>query len=578
MIARCRTRHESTSSAVSPCRHPLFALLSSLLYARPECQIVISSPSFSSLAVPFHARSFRHQLRDGFAGGFHREERWATSMCFRTFRILCCSSLILYAMQPSGPSSLAAIAAAFIPTAVIAILYLMAFTLLRRHYPKIYFPRTYIGTVPEKDRTPSQSRSYWDWIHTMRVVPDKFTLHHQSLDSYLFLRFLRTLIFICVVGAVITWPILLPVNATGGGTSKELNRISIGNVKKKSHLYAHATIAWVFFSFVMFTIARERLWLIGLRQAWKSSKSNANRLSSRTVLFLSSPTAALDENNLQRFFGNDAVRIWPSTNADKLQSLVSARDTKVEELESAEISLIHNVNKEVKKSQEDNNNRNLKYENLPKQMKRSLRPTHRLKTQPRKQVDSIDWLRDRIKEKEGEIEQARDSNSSAESLGGAAAVFVEFRTQMAAQRACQQIASSDILSLTPRYTGVMPSEVIWENLNLAPTRRISQAGISVILVVAIIVFWSIPVSLVGLISNIQYLADNIKWLGFLNNLPSSVMNLLSGLIPSLLLSALAAYVPNIFRCEPFPEDELSMSFADQCRHLHNIRRAYQNFR
>jgi hypothetical protein len=436
-----------------------------------------------------------------------------------------------------------------VPTALTAILFTLAFVLVRQRFPKIYFPRTFIGTVAKKDRTPCQNASYWDWVHTMRVVPDKFVLYHQSLDAYLFLRFLRTLIFICVVGACITWPVLMPVNATGGGKATELNRISIGNVKKKQHLYAHAVVAWVFFSFVMFTVARERLWLIGLRQAWNLSKTNAKRLSSRTVLFLSAPTAALDESNMQRFFGNDAVRVWPVTKADKLKSLVSARNAKVEELESAEFSLIEKANEKGRKRQTKNSRRNVTYESLSDGMRKSLRPTHRLKTsQVGKQVDSIDYYRKQIKEKEEEIEKVKDSNENVNNYGGAAAVFVEFRTQVAAQRAYQQIASADIMSLTPRYTGIRPNEVVWENLSLPPARRVSQEAIAVIMVVAVILFWSIPVSLVGAVSNIGYLAENFSWLSFLNKLPSSIMSLLSGLLPPLLLSMLSSYVPKIFRC------------------------------
>ncbi|CBX94780.1 similar to DUF221 domain-containing protein [Plenodomus lingam JN3] len=453
---------------------------------------------------------------------------------------------VVHGRSSSGPSSLAALAAAFIPTAVIAALNILAFVIVRPHFPKIYFPRTFIGTIPEKDRTPCRNRSsgYWDWLHTMRTVPDKSVLYHVSLDSYLFLRFMRTLIFICVAGVALTWPILGPVNWFGGGRSKELNRVSIGNVKKTELLYAHAVVAWVFFGFVMFTVARERLWLIGLRQAWNLSKKNAKRLSSRTVLYLAAPTAALDEANMQRFFGNDAVRIWPATKADKLQSLVDARNSLVEDLESAEMTLIQNINREVRKNQ----NRNIKYDNLPKQMKKSLRPTHK-EDKPiiGKEVDSIDYYRNQIKEKEAEITKARDSNENVDSQNGAAAVFVEFRSQVAAQRACQQIASSDILSLTPRYTGVRPNDVIWKNLNLAPARRISQDGVAITLVIATILFWSIPVSLVGALSNIQYLAENVKFLSFLNKLPPSIMSLLSGLIPPILLSALARWVPKIFR-------------------------------
>jgi hypothetical protein len=454
----------------------------------------------------------------------------------------------VYPLKSSGPSSFGALAAAFIPTALTATLFIVAFGLIRHRFPKIYSPRTYIGTVPEKDRTPCSNRSpaYWDWVRTMRVVPDKFLLYHQSLDSYLFLRFLRTLIFICVVGVVLTWPVLGAVNWFGGGKSKELNRISIGNVTNPKLLYAHAVVAWVFFSFIMFTVARERLWLIGLRQAWNLSKTNAKRLSSRTVLYLAAPTAALDEAHMQRFFGNDAVRIWPATKSEKLVSLVSSINSNVEELESAEMQLILNIDKEVRKI----GNPNAKYNSLPKQMKKSLRPTHKSKTPiVGKEVDSINYYREQIKEKEGELEQARESNENADNHEGSAAVFVEFRTQAAAQQACQQLASSDILSLTPRYTGIRPNEVNWANLNLPPTRRISQDGIALALVIATIIFWTIPIGIVGAISNIEYLAENFEMLSFLNKLPPSLMSLLSGLIPPLLLSALARYVPNIFRCE-----------------------------
>ncbi|EMD65682.1 hypothetical protein COCSADRAFT_87066 [Bipolaris sorokiniana ND90Pr] len=474
-----------------------------------------------------------------------RRMRWMRGFGWMLKVFVAQGSSSIHAQSSKGPSSFAALAAAFVPTAVVAILYVVIFIFIRPSFPKIYSPRTYIGTVEEKHRTPcKKSPGYFDWVHTYRTLPDKFVLYHQSLDSYLFLRFLRTLIFICVVGAAITWPILMPANWTGGGRSKELNRLGIGNVKDKNHLYAHAVVAWVFFSLVMFTVARERLWLIGLRQAWNLSKTNAKRLSSRTVLYLSAPTAALDEANMQRFFGEDAVRIWPVTKGDKLVSLVSERDSKVEKLESAELSFVLNINKEVNKS----HNGNIKYEQLPKQMTKSLRPTHKSKTPVvGKEVDSISYYRDQIKEKEDEVQKARESNETAGNLGGAAAVFVEFRTQPAAQRAYQQIASADILSLTPRFVGTVPSEIVWSNLVLPPARRISQSGIALSLVIATIVFWSIPVSIVGAISNIQYLAENFKWLAFLNKLPPSLMSLLSGLIPPLLLSALARWVPDIFR-------------------------------
>ncbi|KAI1758457.1 hypothetical protein F4782DRAFT_478172 [Xylaria castorea] len=460
------------------------------------------------------------------------------------------------APKPKGSASLAAVASAFVPTWIVGLVFVGIFVLIRQRFPIIYAPRTFLGTVPEKDQTPSPGQGYFDWLRTLRRLPDKFLLYHGSLDSYLYLRFLRTIIFICVVGCVLTWPILMPVNAAGGGSSTQLDRITISNVVKTDHLYAHAIMAWVFLGFVMFTVARERLWLIGLRQAWTLSTPNVKRLSSRTVLFLSAPKEALEEGNMSRFFGDGAIRIWPITKSETLKTLISQRNTLVEKLESAEAVLIHKANsKRARRTIDGSNRYRFSYSDLPDMIKRLIRLRSKPKVFPfgslldfrySKKEDTIQSLRDQIKEKEELIEEMRRSYETGEPQG-AAAVFVAFKTQAEAQRASQQVASSNLLALTPRYTGVKPNEIIWENLTLPPVRRVSQEGIANTIIILTIVFWSIPSGLVGTLSNISYLAENFEWLSFLNNLPDSVIGLLSGLLPPLLTSLLSKDVPLIFR-------------------------------
>ncbi|KAK8009073.1 hypothetical protein PG991_011624 [Apiospora marii] len=454
------------------------------------------------------------------------------------------SSFSMTETKPKGSASLAAVVSAFVPTWVTGLFFVAIFVLIRHRYRNIYMPRTFMGTIPEKSRTPTPSGAWFDWVHTMWDVPDKFILYRQSLDSYLFLRFLRTVIFICLVGCALTWPILMPVNATGGGTSTQLDSIGIGNVRDKNRLYAHALVAWVFFSFVMFTVARERLWLVGLRQAWTLSKSNAKRLSSRTVLYLSAPRDALEDSNMHRFFGDAAVRIWPATKVDTIESLVAARNAKIEQLESAEMSLICTADKKGRNAAKHSGTGTVSYNELSDGAKAAARPKRYLKSG--KKVDSIRWLREQVKETESDIDEARNSHEIGHPQG-AAAVFVEFKTQADAQRASQQVASANLLALTPRHTDIPPNEIIWKNLTIPPTRRASQEGLAVAIVIATIVFWSIPSGLVGLVSNIGYLAENVEWLSFLKRLPQPVIGLLSGLLPPLVTSALSKYVPNIFR-------------------------------
>ncbi|GAW26635.1 putative duf221 domain-containing protein [Rosellinia necatrix] len=349
----------------------------------------------------------------------------------------------------------------------------------------------------------------------------------------------------------------MPVNATGGGTSTELDRITISNVTKKNHLYAHAVVAWVFLGFVLFTITRERLWLIGLRQAWTLSTPNAKRLSSRTVLFLSAPREALEPSNMNRFFGDGAIRVWPITGLDALKTLVSERDVLVEKLESAEAVLIHKANsKKVRGTIDGRTRYRVNYYDIPDLVKRAIRLRSKPMTFPlgsifglsfiSKKEDTIQSLRDQIKEKGELIEEMRKTHGITQSHG-AAAVLVAFKTQAEAQRACQQVASSNPLALTPRYAGVKPDEIIWDNLTIPPVRRVSQQGAANTIVALSIIFWSIPSGLVGIVSNIKYLAENFEWLSFLNDLPDPVIGLLSGLLPPLLTSLLAKDVPAMYR-------------------------------
>jgi hypothetical protein len=83
-------------------------------------------------------------------------------------------------------------------------------------------------------------------------------LNHSSLDGYLFLRFLRVIAVICVVGILLLWPILIPLHITGGAGSRGLDSLTLGNVVSAKRLYAHATLAWVYFGMTIPTLVYER--------------------------------------------------------------------------------------------------------------------------------------------------------------------------------------------------------------------------------------------------------------------------------------------------------------------------------
>ena len=87
-----------------------------------------------------------------------------------------------------------------------------------------------------------------NWLGAFFQIPDSYVLNRGSIDGFLLLRYLKICVVICFVGCLITWPVLFPVNATGGNGLTQLDLLAFGNVANKQRYYAHTGVAWIFFS------------------------------------------------------------------------------------------------------------------------------------------------------------------------------------------------------------------------------------------------------------------------------------------------------------------------------------------
>jgi hypothetical protein len=135
-----------------------------------------------------------------------------------------------------------------IPSLVIAAAMVLVFIVLRRSERRMYMPRTYLGFLRESERSPPSSTGLFGWIVDMYKLPDEYVLQHHSMDAYLLLRFLKIATVICFAGALLTFPILFPINATGGNGMKQLDILSFSNVADSNYarFFAHAFVAWIF--------------------------------------------------------------------------------------------------------------------------------------------------------------------------------------------------------------------------------------------------------------------------------------------------------------------------------------------
>ncbi|KAK1783125.1 hypothetical protein QBC45DRAFT_400849 [Copromyces sp. CBS 386.78] len=462
-------------------------------------------------------------------------------------------------VQAQTPVSLSGMVSTLVPVLITSAIYIAIFLILRKSNRRYYAPRTYLGSLRENERSPSLSNGLFSWFKDFWKIPDVYALQHQSLDSYLFLRYLRMAVTICFVGCCITWPVLFPVNATGSNNSKELDILTYGNINRDTQYnryYAHVFISWIFLGFVMYLIMRECIFYINLRQAVLLSPLYSQRISSRTVLFASVPEPYLDEQKLRKVFGASVKNVWITSETKEVDELVKERDKVALRLEKAEVKLIKLANKTRRKAMDKG-----AVDDIDKQapldaesgsiaarwVPRKKRPTHRLGLLGLigKKVDTIDWCREELMRLIPEAEAAQDKyrDGAFKKVPG---VFIEFRTQADAEGAAQILAHHQGLQMTPKYVGIRPSEIVWTSLAIPWWQRVIRRYVVYAFITAMIIFWAVPVGVVGIISNVDKLKQ-ISFLTWLDKIPAVIMGVVTGLLPSVALSILMSLVPVVIR-------------------------------
>ncbi|KAK3681642.1 hypothetical protein B0T22DRAFT_299665 [Podospora appendiculata] len=244
----------------------------------------------------------------------------------------------------TNSASLGSLGSTFVPVLLFSVVCLFIFVFFRRKCPRVYAPRCNPVLRAPEQPSPQLPTGWVNWIKPFFAINDTYVLNNCSLDGYFFLRYLKVLSIICLVGCCLTWPVLLPVNGTGGSGMTQLDLLTIGNIKLPSSFYAHVLVAWCFFGFVIFIINRECIYYVNLRQAYLMSPNYSKRLSSRTVLYTCIPKPYVDEAKLRKLFGKTVKNIWIPRNTNILRGLYEDREDAAQRLEKAEIKLITMAN------------------------------------------------------------------------------------------------------------------------------------------------------------------------------------------------------------------------------------------
>ncbi|KAJ3078511.1 hypothetical protein HDU99_000545, partial [Rhizoclosmatium hyalinum] len=151
-------------------------------------------------------------------------------------------------------------------------------------------------------------------------------------------------------------------------------------------------------------------------------------------------------------------------------------------------------------------------------------------------VKALEW--NVMKEKEDTVEE----NGSA---------FVTFKTQRAAQIACQVLLFSSFnrykmhISLAPA-----PQDVIWSTISLHPVRRQIQSYIVNIICVSFTFFWVVPAGLTATLTNIEELAKVPSFRPLISKIAENehLYVFLKTIGPPLVVNIFNVVIPYIFEC------------------------------
>ncbi|KAF9058941.1 hypothetical protein BDP27DRAFT_529917 [Rhodocollybia butyracea] len=448
------------------------------------------------------------------------------------------------------------------------------FLTLKQRLERIYSPRTYLPP-PDKQSTKLPSGP-WKWLPAIINARAEDIIDKNGLDAYMFLRFLKMLVWIFLVFTVLTFVIIVPVDFVGqNGASSSLEKITWTNVTDatQKRFIAHIFVVYALTFFVIYLVRREMGHFVFMRQKWLLSPHHSRLAQARTVLITSVPDALSTETSLRQFASfvpGGVERVWFYRDTKELNKMFNERSKMCAELEKAVAVVLRKAMKAWRKREEKRKKK--KSQGIPKprdmggdgslsddeelleqEPSQKLldelvpprkRPQHRTFGIVGKKTDAIEWYKDEISRRNSEIASARSLCSEGKFLGS---VFILCNLQIGAHILAQCVSYHEVLEMNDKFIETHPADIVWHNLDDNTLQTRSKVTLSWMATLGLILVWSFPVAAVGGLSNVTSVCNHVEWLSWICLAPSVVQSLVQGLLPPVLLAALFAVMPVILR-------------------------------
>ncbi|KAJ1875947.1 phosphate metabolism protein 7, partial [Coemansia sp. RSA 486] len=410
-----------------------------------------------------------------------------------------------------------------------------AFCILRPRFKRVYAPRTY--AVAKGKRSPPIGASLFAWFSKIMEVRDDEIIARVGLDTYMFLRYMRSMFIIFTVLSILSAVTILPVNITGGGDAEGINILTMSNLPRKSpKLWVHLVFFMVFVIWVMYNIFGELSVYTRLRLWWLTSPKHSSKVGASTIMVSTLPEGLLDRDDKIRkmfdVFPGGVRQVIVNRDCSDLADKVKTRDKYALKLEKLLTAYSVGCEKAHKKAQK----KGTAYAE-PK------RPMMRESSIPFKgpKVDAIEFLSTEIAKLNQQIAEGTGDETQYKRQSSA---FVLFRKQIAAHMSAQTVLDYKPFSMNSVSLDVNPDDIIWSNLNMNPYDRRIRGYISFAATVGLVVVWTLLTTAVSALVSVK----NLKKIPGLKNMPDSKwFGIFTGIVPSVVLAVLIALLPIILR-------------------------------
>lgn len=375
--------------------------------------------------------------------------------------------------------------------------------------------------------------------------PDFQRKHATGLDNYFFHRYLHTLTRVFLLLGLIISPILIPLNAIDGdetGGVKGLDRLSFSNVSMlhTDKYWVHLVVALLVTIFVCYIIQQEL-----------QEYTRIRHLSTVDVfrsLLVSSSARPLSLTEIQRHLHKTAggVRaITSNRNYSSLRAKIRRRAVLLKKLELAETTLIMKANfQKATRSQTYNRPGPL----WMKYLDQKDRPSFLLRKLPwlpfvGRHVDAVHHLRSGVAQFNKEIEYEQQH---PEVFPQTNTTIVHFNRPVSMPLAAVALRAQIPPSWTLKHATI-PSDTIWTHVSISWWQRCVRTAVVYLLVTGLILGFAVPVTVVGSLSQIKYLANAASWLKWIETLPEWLIAAIQGVLPPTLLAGISASIPIAIR-------------------------------